>query len=101
MDEVELCGAPIRGVPGKTCLLPKGHPGRRADNSRGARPGHSCNVFECDGCGKTYRGVPHTTTPDGPDWEDPTGLLQWCFLCMGYPFLNGGTHQAFRDRYNQ
>jgi hypothetical protein len=89
----EVCGAPIRGVPGATCLLPKGHRGRRARKSgRGEQPGHSCTVFECDGCGHIYRGVPHATMPDGPDWDDPQGHLYYCFLCVGYPYRNGGLH---------
>jgi hypothetical protein len=91
----EPCGAPIRGIPGATCKLPKGHPGRRADSSRGARPGHSCVVFTCDSCGRTLRGTPHDVLPDGgpPWWDDPVGTLNFCFLCIGYPYRQGGAHR--------
>jgi hypothetical protein len=91
---VELCGASIRGFPGKTCLLPKGHPGRRARKSgRGEQPGHSCVVFTCDGCNRTLPGTPHDVLPDGPWWDDPVGTLQYCFLCVGYPYRQGGAHR--------
>jgi len=59
------CGQMVRG--GGSCQLDEGH--------RGA---HSAVTFGCDGCGKTLRGRPFETAPDG---EYPRGL-GFCFLCV-------------------
>jgi hypothetical protein len=26
-------------------------------------------------------------------WDDPVGTLHFCFLCVGYPYRQGGAHR--------
>jgi len=58
------CNHPVRG--GGECKLSPAHKGH-----------HATVTFSCDGCGKTYRGRPHVSGPDG-EYADS---LHFCFLC--------------------
>lgn len=66
----ELCGYPVRGLPGETCKLDPDH-----------RGSHSWRAFICDGCGKRRRGVPYV--------DDHETGLGFCFLCCGPPAKRG------------
>lgn len=76
----EICGHPVRGVPGTVCLLKPGHKGY-----------HSCVVFTCDGCGRRLRGQPTAKVPE-TGWDDD-GWLAFCFLCIN-------EEQRARDEYD-
>jgi len=62
------CDKPVRGwghVGGATCHLPAGHKGY-----------HSGYTFDCDQCGRTYRGEPYRV--GGREGDE----LGFCFLCV-------------------
>jgi hypothetical protein len=78
------CDAPVRG--GGTCRLDPGHRGY-----------HSTVTFGCDGCGRTLRGQPHRTAPDG---EYPSGL-HFCFLCSDERVLERELREAEQARIEE
>lgn len=60
------CNKPVRGSD-EPCHLPLDHRGY-----------HSATTFDCDGCGRTYRGNTYRTSTDR--YGDPE--LGFCFLCV-------------------
>jgi hypothetical protein len=69
---LDTCGEPVRG--GGTCTLTAGHTGY-----------HSTVTYVCEGCGKTRRGRPHLTTPDG-EYRDG---LRFCYPCASTAAVDG------------
>lgn len=70
---VTRCGHPTRGGRGATCKLAPNHAGT-----------HSAVTYDCDGCGRTFRGrVGFASGKDAPD--SGPHALNWCLPCAkGY-----------------
>jgi hypothetical protein len=64
---VTTCGAPVRGSD-EPCHLSAGH-----------RPHHSAVTFDCDGCGRTVRGVPYRIGAVSHTSDEEFGF---CFPCV-------------------
>jgi hypothetical protein len=61
----DRCGEKVRGGKGRTCRLDKHHAGY-----------HASRVFQCDGCGQTFRGRPW-----GTEIEGDGNRLNFCYPC--------------------